>query len=95
MYGIIDSVIRRFAVLNVMNQIHVKQDVIGMQMNVNISNWQIIRKVGLKIMSEKVLKSCEICGESFMGEDWEKTCFKHKFKPMYSSKEESNEFVYG
>lgn len=43
----------------------------------------------------KKLKSCEICGESFMGEDCDKTCWKHSFKPMYPSKEASEEFVYG
>lgn len=44
---------------------------------------------------EKHAKSCEICGETFMGCEWETTCFKHKYKKMYPDREASDEFVYG
>lgn len=44
---------------------------------------------------EKHLKSCAICGESFMGTESDETCWKHSWKPMYPSKEAAGEFVYG
>ena len=44
---------------------------------------------------EKHAKSCAICGETFMGYEWETTCFKHKYKKMYPDREASDEFVYG
>ena len=49
----------------------------------------------LKAKRQKKLKSCEICGESFMGTPTEKTCCKCEFKPMYPDKESADEFVYG
>lgn len=44
---------------------------------------------------EKKLKSCEICGRSFMGTEYDKTCWKHGFKKMFPNKEAADEFVFG
>jgi hypothetical protein len=41
----------------------------------------------------KHAKSCEICGETFMGYEWERTCFKHTFKKMFTDREASDEVV--
>ena len=49
----------------------------------------------LRAKNQKKLKSCEICGESFMGAPAERTCLKCDFKPMYPDKESADEFVYG
>jgi len=49
----------------------------------------------LKAKNQKSLKSCAICGESFMGTPSETTCWKCEYKPMYPNKDASDEFVYG
>ncbi|MCK4665927.1 hypothetical protein KAU33_04215 [Candidatus Dependentiae bacterium] len=47
------------------------------------------------ISEEKRLKSCEICGESYMGTESDRTCWKHSFKKMYPDGEAAGEFVFG
>ena len=48
-----------------------------------------------KIKEVEHLKSCAICGDSFMGTENQDTCWKHSWKPMYTSSEAADEFVYG
>lgn len=50
----------------------------------------------VKHMSEKkTLKSCVICGKSFMGYLYQTTCLTCSYTPLYPNKEAADEFVYG